>query len=78
MRVPGITRYLLASLMAVGLVLFGLPATASANHPAGRTDIWIALLVFALTFLAASVVLALIDRRRTLRTRDRRKETRTP
>ena len=79
MRVSGITRHLLASLMgAVGLVLFGLPATASANHPSGRTDIWIGLLVFALAFSAVWVVGALIDRRRTLRTRDWRKETRTP
>lgn len=84
-RVSGITRHLhdarivapgapravgLTSLMAVGVVLFGLPANAFANHPAGRTDIWIGVLVFALAFLAVSVVFALVDRRRTLVTED--------
>ena len=67
-----------ARVIAAGWVVCGLPAIAGANHPAGRIDIWIGLLVFALAFLAVSVVGALIDRRRTLRTRDRRKETRTP
>ena len=66
----------LGSAIAAGLVS-GLPAVAYASHPAGRIDMWIGLLVFALVFLAVWVGSALIDRRRTLRARDRRKEART-
>ena len=66
----------LGSAIAAGLVS-GLPAVAYASHPAGRIHIWIGLLVFALVFLAVWVGSALLDRRRTLRARDRRKEART-
>ena len=66
-----------ARVIAAGWVVCSLPAIAYANHPAGRVDVWIGLLVFALVFLAVWVGSALIDRRRTLRARDRRKEART-
>ena len=63
-----------ARAIAAGWVVCGLPAIADASHRAGRIDVWIGLLVFALVFLAVWVGSALVDRRRTLRARDRRKE----
>lgn len=64
------------SAIAAGVVC-GLPAIAYASHPAGRIDLWIGLLVFALVFLAVRAGFVLIDRRKTLRARDGRKEART-
>lgn len=60
--------------IAVGIVVLGLPVVAYANHPAGRVDVWIGLLVLGLPSLAVWVVSRLIDRRRTRRIRASEKD----
>ena len=60
-------RVRVQALVLTGLLVLALPAVARANHPAGRVDIWIGLIVLALPSVVVWAASALRERRRTPR-----------